>query len=444
MKNASKIVLNELNKKGFEAFLIGGSVRDAIMNRKSGDIDITTNALPQEIKKVFENYRVVETGIKHGTVTVIVEGESVEVTTYRCEGKYSDNRHPDFVSFSKNLRDDVVRRDFTINGIAMDSDGKIYDFVGGVADIDSKIIRTIGNATDRFNEDALRILRGLRFASTLGFTVEKDTKNAVFECRELLKNISAERINEELCKLIMGDFASEILLEYGEVFSVIIPEILKTINYDQKNRHHVYDVYTHTAKALKFSNKDLVVRLALLFHDLGKPQTATMDEKGERHFKGHQKVSAEIANEIMTRLRFKNEMKNSVVKLVELHDVPFTEEKSNAVSQKRLRKILSEIGEDLTYKLIEIKRCDNLSQNLEYYRGDDFYIDAKNMVKKIVAENQCVKIKDLKINGEDLIEMGFEGKKIGEILDFLLKNVMEEKVPNEKELLINLVEKTYI
>ena len=314
-KPESKIAIDTLKSKGFEAFLIGGSVRDFVMGLPIGDIDITTNATPDEVKQVFADFRVIETGIKHGTVTVLINDEPLEITTYRSEGTYSDNRHPDSVVFSTSLADDVVRRDFTMNGIAFDFDNGFCDLVGGLPDIKNKTIRCIGNAETRFREDALRILRAMRFSSVLDFEIDTETKNAIHKCKDLLKNISAERIREEFIKLICGKNSYNVLQEFSDVVCVFIPEICECVGFQQKNRHHCFDVYTHTLKAVEKSSQNPIIRLALFFHDIGKPSVAHFDEKGEQHYYSHPKKSAEMTEKIMTALRFDNDTKNKVVTL---------------------------------------------------------------------------------------------------------------------------------
>lgn len=430
-KPASKIAVEALKSNGFEAFLIGGSVRDYIMDLPIGDIDITTSATPTQVKEVFKDFRVIETGIKHGTVTVLIDGEPLEITTYRSEGTYSDNRHPDSVVFSKSLSDDVVRRDFTMNGIAYDFSTGLCDLVGGIEDIRNKTVRCIGDAQTRFHEDALRILRALRFSAVLGFDIEECTKTAIHKCKDLLNNISAERIREEFVKLICGKNAYSVLQEYSDVIAVFIPEIKPCINFEQKNRHHCYDVYTHSLKAVECSKPDTIIRLALFFHDIGKPSVAHFDEKGEQHYYGHPKKSAELTEKIMTRLRFDNETKNKVVTLVKFHDSPIMINDAVSPDRKRLKKIMSQIGKDLIFDLIEIKRCDNSAQHPKYYRGDDFYTDTLNMISEIINNKECFSIKNLKINGNDLISMGFEGKEIGNILNRVLELIIRDKLKND-------------
>lgn len=438
-KPESKTAIETLKSKGFEAFLIGGSVRDFVMGLPIGDIDITTNATPDEVKQVFADFRVVETGIKHGTVTVLINNEPLEITTYRSEGTYSDNRHPDSVVFSDSLADDVVRRDFTMNGIAYDFEKGFCDLVGGLQDIKNKTIRCIGDAETRFREDALRILRAMRFSAVLGFEIETETKNAIHKCKDLLKNISAERIREEFTKLICGKNAYNVLQEFSDVIAVFIPEIRECIGFEQKNRHHCFDVYTHTLKAVEKSSQNSIIRLALFFHDIGKPSVAHFDKKGEQHYYSHPKKSAEMTEKIMTRLRFDNDTKNKVVTLVKMHDSPIMVNNMTNPDRRRLKKIMSQIGSDLIFDLIEIKYCDNSAQNPQYFRGEDFYKETRDIVNEIINENECFSIKHLAIDGNDLIALGFKGKKIGETLEKCLTAVIDGKVENEKDKLIKFI-----
>ncbi len=440
-KPESKTAIEILKSKGFEAFLIGGSVRDFVMGLPIGDIDITTSATPEEVKQVFSDFRVIETGIKHGTVTVLINEEPLEITTYRSEGTYSDNRHPDSVVFSNSLADDVVRRDFTMNGIAYDFDNGFCDLVGGLEDIKNKRIRCIGDAETRFREDALRILRAMRFSAVLGFTIEEETKNAIHKCKDLLKNISAERIREEFTKLICGKNAYNVLQEFSDVITVFIPEIRECVCFEQKNRHHCFDVYTHTLKAVEKSSQNSIIRLALFFHDIGKPSVAHFDENGEQHYYSHPKKSAEITEKIMTRLRFDNDTKNKVVTLVRMHDSPIMVNDMTTPDRKRLKKIMSQIGVDLIFDLIEIKYCDNSAQNPEYFRGEDFYKQTRDIVNEIINEKECFSIKHLEIDGNDLIALGYKGKKIGDKLEKCLNAVIDGKVENAKDKLIKYVGK---
>lgn len=442
-KPASKTAIEFLKNSGYEAFLIGGSVRDFIMGLPIGDIDITTNATPIQVKEVFRDFRVIETGIKHGTVTVLIDNEPLEITTYRSEGTYSDNRHPDSVTFSKTLSDDVVRRDFTMNAIAFDFSNGFCDLVNGIDDIKNQTIRCIGDAETRFHEDALRILRALRFSSVLGFTIEENTKSAIHKCRDLLNNISAERIREEFVKLICGKNAYKVLQEFSDVISVFIPEIKPSVNFKQENRHHCYDVYTHTLKAVEKSSPDAVIRLALFFHDIAKPLVAHFDEKGEQHYYGHPKKSAEITEKILTRLRFDNDTKNKVVTLVAFHDSPIMVNNAVSPDRKRLKKIMSQIGAELIFPLVEIKYCDNSAQKPEYYRGDDFYTDTRRIIDEIINEKECFSIKHLAINGNDLMKMGYEGRQIGTILNKTLEMVINERIENTYDSIVSYISHSF-
>lgn len=439
--SSALLALKMLQNSGFEAYLVGGSVRDYLMRRPLGDIDITTNATPEEVRGVFAGLRVIDTGIKHGTVTVLTDGESVEITTYRCDGTYSDNRRPDSVSFSKSFSDDVLRRDFTMNGIGISVDGEIRDEVGGQADIERKIIRAIGVPQERFSEDALRILRAIRFSSVLGFEIEENTENALREKKELLKNISAERKREELLKLINGKNAEKVLLEFRDVIAVCIPEIQCEFDFRQYNRHHIYDVFAHSVKALANAENDPNIRMALLLHDIGKPATAKFDEKGEMHFKCHAQVSFEIADKILSYLRFSNADKDEILTLIQYHDIPFLCENMKNPSQKRIKRIVSKFGKATALKLLEIRRCDNAAQNPEYFLGEAFYSKCEKLILDIADSGDCLTLKDLAINGNNLLDLGFSGKKIGEILNQILEKVIDGDLPNDKATLCAFAER---
>lgn len=436
---AARFVWETLKNNGYEAFLIGGSVRDYIMGRAVGDIDITTNAVPCEVERIFSQCRVIETGIKHGTVTVMWDGDPVEITTYRSESGYSDNRHPDSVTFSDSLKEDVFRRDFTMNGVAFDFETGFCDLVGGIDDIQNKIIRCIGDPEERFREDALRILRALRFSAVLGFSIDDATKTAIHSCRELLKNISAERLREETVKLICGENAGAVLLEFPDVIGVFIPEMLSLVGFDQHNRHHIYDAYEHTVRALTASLPEPLIRLALMFHDLGKPSTVSTDENGEFHFYGHPSVSAGLADSIMKRLRFDNKTRENTVRLIEFHDFPIMCTDGNASDRKRVKKLMSQMGADLIYDLAEIKRCDNFAHAPQYILPDSFYEELHKIIDNIISDDECLKLKDLKINGNDLVKMGFQGKEIGKALKKVLSAVVGEQLPNDRDALLQFV-----
>ena len=439
--SAVRPALERLNKNGFEAYLIGGSVRDALMGVPVGDIDITTNALPTEVKSVFSDCRVIETGIRHGTVTVLFEGEKFEITTYRQDGEYTDSRHPDRVEFSRSLKEDVLRRDFTVNGIAYSFSEGIRDFTEGEKDIERKIIRCIGDPERRFSEDALRILRALRFSSVLGFEIEAETENAIVKLAPSLDKISAERKRDELLKLLTGKNAEKVLLKYPEVIARVVPQIQKSIGFSQNNRHHIYDVYTHSVKALSASLPDTAIRTALFLHDIGKPHCATADSNGNNHFKGHAEKSAVLADEALKNLRLDNKTREEICLLVRYHGFSIMNPQGEP-DKIRLRRLISLLGYEGARKLIEIQRCDNSAKNPEYVLSAEFFKKAYDLIGEIEADGDCVSLKDLKINGADLKNAGYRGEEIGKELDSCLDLVLEGKIPNRREELLKEIKKT--
>lgn len=426
----AEIIADKLTEKGFEAYFVGGCVRDVFMGNTPHDFDITTNASPDEIKRVFSDFRTILTGEKHGTVTVVSEGENVEVTTYRVDGEYKDSRHPESVMFTTDINEDLARRDFTMNAIAFKDD--FVDPYDGIGDIKNKIIRTVGEADKRFNEDALRIMRALRFAATLGFEIESDTKRSIHKNAQLLKNISPERIYVEFSKLLMGKNSEKILLEYGDVLAVFAPCIIPTIGFDQKNKYHIYDVYTHMVKSTCVAPFDLKIRLALFFHDVGKPDCFTIDEKGG-HFKGHSEISHDKAKEVLDYLKVDNNTKNTVLDLIKYHQRVVLPEK------KYVKRFLSKFSFEFFDMLIEVMRADTLAHS-DYALGNLKDIERlKSLKEEIKKDEDCISLKALKVNGNDLIKMGFEGKRIGEVLNTLLEMVIDGKVENDKEKLIEIV-----
>lgn len=419
-----------LEKNGFEAYFAGGCVRDYIMNIMPHDYDVTTNALPEQIKAVFSGYNVIPTGEKHGTITVIIDGEQIEITTYRIDSSYTDNRHPDKVEFSTSLAEDLKRRDFTINAMVMDADGNTTDLFGGREDIKNGVIRAVGKAEERFNEDALRILRGLRFAARLGFEIEPETAKAVHECRILLKNISAERIREEFTGLLCGSYPDSILRSYRDVIAVFIPEIVPCFEFEQHSPYHRYDVWEHTLHAVKECRNKEKIRIAMFFHDIAKPDCFKQDENGRGHFKGHAPKSAEKTAVIMKRLKFPNRMTEDVVTLISHHSDELN-------TRYELRRIIGEIGAENVFDLLDVQRADSLSKQdfcRERLKKSD---SQEKTVREIIENHECVCIKDLDINGYDLMEIGFSGRKIKAVLTELLENVMKDNIKNERFELIN-------
>lgn len=421
-----KTALSMLRKSGYEAYMIGGCVRDFLLGQTPKDYDITTSALPEETERVFSGFRVIETGMKHGTVTVLMDKLPLEITTYRIDSDYSDNRRPDSVTFTKSLLEDTARRDFTMNAIAVDENGDIVDYHGGEEDIRNGVIRCVGDPYKRFCEDALRILRAVRFSSVLGFAIEPRTKEAVFANKELLRNISYERIASELVKLLCGQNARGVLMEYVDVLGVPVPELLPMKGFDQHNFHHIYDVLEHTAAAVENVPAEPVLRLAALFHDIGKPSSFSMKD-GIGHFYGHAKVSAQMADDILRRLKFDNATRETVTELVRLHD-GIIEQKERSV-----KRFLQKHGEELFFLILELKRADNLAQAPEFHGRVKELERVRAIGEDILSREECFSLKSLALNGRDLIELGFTpGKDIGACLNSLLDSVVAGDLPNEK------------
>ena len=436
LSNEVKFVINKLEQAGYEAYLVGGAVRDFLLHHENNDIDITTNAKPEEIKNVFKDYHLIETGLKHGTVTLIYNHQPIEITTYRIDGDYIDNRHPNLVKFTNSLREDLLRRDFTINAMAYNK--KLIDYFGGKEDLKNKLIRAVGDPNQRMKEDALRILRGLRFASILNFQIEEQTIIAMRENKQLLLNISNERIQNELNEILLGDNVKEVLLRFSDIFSVVIPELNKIIGFNQYNKYHIYDVYTHSVYALSSSTKDLIVRLTLLFHDIGKPSVFTMDESGNGHFYQHALESEKITRNILNRLKYDNDTKNQVITLIKYHDVVLNDD------IKTVKRWLNRLGEDLFKKLIEVQIGDNFGQNPEYRDRQIRLNKIKELIDKVVAENNCFSLKQLAVNGFDMIKLGYIGSQIKEALNFALDSVINEKIENDKDKILSYIKVHFI
>jgi tRNA nucleotidyltransferase (CCA-adding enzyme) len=423
--------LSILYNNGYEAYIVGGCVRDSIMGKKPNDWDITTSALPDEAENLFAAYRIIKTGLKHGTVTALIDGMPIEITTYRIDGEYSDHRRPDRVKYTKKIKEDLCRRDFTVNALAYSPNVGIIDYFGGIDDINSKTIRCVGEPDKRFSEDALRILRAIRFSSVLGFSIDKCTSDSMHNNKELLKYISAERISIELKSLLCGQNVLEVLKKYSDIIGQIIPEILPMIGFNQNNPYHVYDVWEHTAIAVSCIEPDPVLRLTMLLHDIGKPICYFIDKKGIGHFYGHPQKSEELANAVLTRLRFDNNTKLQICTLVKNHDIKIEFDK------KAIIRLLCDFGEKTIRQLLKVKRADCKAQNPNLiYRLKD--IDKlESMVDEIIKEGQCFRIKDLAVNGNDLINDGIkEGIEVGKILKFLLDAVINGRCENKRESLM--------
>lgn len=463
-------IIKTLKNAGSEAYAVGGCVRDLILERIPNDWDITTNAVPTEVKKLFR--RTFDTGIEHGTVTVMLGSDHYEVTTYRLDGKYSDMRHPDEVRFTGSLKEDLKRRDFTINALAYNEEDGLKDEFGGLEDLHNGIIRAVGNARERFSEDALRILRAFRFAAQLNFTIEDETAKAAEELKENLKEISAERIMTELTKLLLSDHPEMIRSLYrAGITKLILPEIDICFDMDQKNKHHMYTVGEHIMQALIADASDIdkrpaeyvsdeewedflrvygeirrlpdptgknterYIRFALLFHDMGKPACMTEDEKGSRHFKGHTVESEKIAEKVLKRLKSDNDTLEMVKKLVLYHDHRPEAEK------KAIRRAMNKIGRDAYQLLFRIRVADTLAQS-SYKRAEKLEYEKKVMTEylEIISAGECVTVKELAVNGRDLMEKGIKpGPGLGQKLNELLEIVLENPECNTKEYLLSKI-----
>ena len=421
-----KTALNALENTGFEGYVVGGCVRDIHLGKTPEDWDITTNATPDEMLSVFRDFRVIPTGIKHGTLTVVIDGHNLEVTTYRVDGEYTDNRRPESVTFSRNISEDLARRDFTVNALAYNENTGVLDLYGGIHDLQNGIIRCVGEPDKRFEEDALRIMRAIRFSSVLGFEIEEKTKQSIFKYADNLTTISAERISVELIKLLSGKDVTKILMEYRTVIAVFIPELKKTFDFDQNNKHHIYTVYDHMAYSVGYAPNEPDVRLALLFHDIGKPDTYFTDKDGVGHFYGHGDVSAKITLPILKRLRLSREMTDTVHTLVKYHDYPI--EPSRKIVRRRLRKF----GEPMLRKLMSVKVGDSKAHNPVYADRVNEIDEVNTVIDSVINDGDCFDMKSLKISGGDLQKLGIEsGPKLGEILNKLLGEVVDGKLEND-------------
>ena len=426
-----KYIINELNKSGFEAYAVGGCVRDSILGRIPNDWDITTNAKPLDVKNIFK--RTVDTGLKHGTVTVLIGKEPYEVTTYRIDGEYEDSRHPKEVSFTSDLKEDLLRRDFTINAMAYnDSDG-LVDIFGGMEDIDAKVIRCVGEPKERFSEDALRLLRAIRFAAQLGYDIEGKTYEAIKELSPTLKNISAERIQAELNKILVSDNPSMLKTAYETGLTAqFIPELDLCFNTNQNNPHHCYSVGDHIIKAVEEIEPEKTLRLTMLLHDIAKPLCKKTDDEGIDHFHGHQIKSGEMAVEILRRLKYDNDTIDKTKRFVKHHD-----ERLEA-GTKTMRRAMNRIGADAFPDIFKVWIADVSAQS-DFQREDKFKRIERNKLdyEEIIAKKECVSLKDLAVTGRDLIDAGMQaGPKLGEVLDEMLKDVIEEPEHNNKEYLL--------
>ena len=433
--SGARHIIQTLNDAGYEAYLVGGCVRDLLRGVEPRDWDICTSARPEETEGCFAGHRIIETGLKHGTVTVLEEGEPYEITTYRTEGPYSDSRRPDYVEFVSSLEADLARRDFTMNAIAMGLDGRLRDPFGGAADIQTGLIRCVGEPAHRFQEDGLRVMRALRFAAVLGYGIEERTAQAIHENRRMLERVAAERIRVELCKLLVGEEAGNILRQYPDVFCQFWPELGPLVTLEQNNPWHCWGGWEHTIHAVEAAPPDLMLRLTMLLHDIGKPNCKSTDENGIDHFYGHPAVSAKLADQMLRSLKFDNRTRERVVTLVERHDVQIPNR------GRSIRKWLGRLGPEVFFQLLEVKRADSMGQAHEKVKDRLAELDGiRAGVEELAAQGQCFSLKDLAVNGRDVIAAGVApGPEVGRVLDGLLEQVISGEVPNEQKALLNLI-----
>lgn len=435
-----KYIIETLEKAGHEAYAVGGCVRDSIMGRVPHDWDITTSAAPLEVKALFR--RTIDTGLQHGTVTVMVEKEGYEVTTYRIDGAYEDSRHPSEVIFTKSLEEDLKRRDFTVNAMAYNDRVGLVDIFEGISDMEKKVIRCVGSPKERFTEDALRIMRAVRFSAQFGYEIEAETKKAIKQLAPTLQNISAERIREELIKLLVSNHPEYIRICYETgITAQVLPEFDKCMETEQNNPHHIYTVGEHTIHCLENVPADKVLRLTMLLHDIGKPESKTTDEKGVDHFKMHPFISSDMAVSIMKRLRFDNDTIAKVKQLVKYHDWSIS--LKQPIKASTVRKCISRIGENAFPNMFLVNEADLLAQG-DYQKAEktEKLRRLKELYQEILEKRECLSLKDLAISGSDLIEAGIRpGKQLGVILQKMLEDVLENPEHNTKEYLLSKLEK---
>ena len=429
-------IIHKIEKAGFEAFAVGGCIRDSLLSRTPNDWDITTSALPEQVKALFPH--TIDTGIKHGTVTVMCHHVGYEVTTYRIDGEYEDGRHPKQVVFTPSLIEDLKRRDFTINAMAYNDSRGLVDAFEGQQDLQKGVIRAVGEPEKRFSEDALRIMRAVRFAAQLGYTIEEETEAAMRRLSDTLTKISAERIQVELVKLLVSDHPGhmKILYETG-ITKVILPEFDRMMETEQNNPHHLYSVGMHTIRAMEEVPADKVLRLTMLFHDMGKPAKKTTDAEGIDHFHGHAELSAKMAKEILQRLKFDNDTIGKVTKLVKNHD------RKIIPQAKYVRRALCDLGEEIFLLLLEVKHADVMAQSTcRREEKLEELVRLREVYEEIKAADNCFSLKQLAVSGKDLIAAGITpGPAVGRTLFTLLDRVLEEPQLNTKEKLLDIVSK---
>ena len=424
--------LNRLENAGFACYAVGGCVRAWLLGLTPQDYDLCTAATPEQIQAVFVGERMVLAGQKHGTVGIVTDGGVVEITTFRTEGDYTDNRHPGWVKFVTEIEGDLSRRDFTINAMAWSPARGLCDPFSGQQDLENRILRAVGDPATRFQEDSLRILRGVRFAVRYGLTPDPRTLDAMHSEADLMENLARERVFDELCKLLPLVNAAD-LLRFGPILAKVMPELAPTMGFDQRSPYHAYDVFTHTAQVTAAVGGDLILRWAALLHDVGKVPAFTLDENGRGHFYGHAQLSAQMANALLHRLKAPTALRESVVQLIDLHMTRIPPEK------KAVRRWLSKLGEERLRQLLRLQEADTGSKGI--CKADELaqFRTLDSLLQEVLAENACLKVSDLAVNGHDLMAMGYTGASIGRILNALLEQVLDETLTNDRTALLSAV-----
>ena len=426
--------MDALENAGFAVYLVGGCVRDSYLGLQPNDFDLCTAALPEQTEAVFADRKLVLAGKKHGTIGVVTESGVVEITTFRTEGDYTDNRHPQWVKFVPNIEDDLARRDFTVNAMAYSPTRGFADPFGGRADLDAKILRAVGEPGARFEEDSLRILRGVRFAIRYKLLPESKTVDAMFRLAPLMDNLARERVYEEMCKILLIANADD-LMRFQPVLTQVIPELEATVGFAQHSSHHIYDIFQHTAHVVAAVPSVLTLRWAALLHDVGKPATFSVDEKGEGHFYGHAEESAIMADAVLHRLKAPTQLREEVALLIQKHMTLLEPDK------RILRRRLSQLGSEKVELLLALQEADTIGTGTRKPCDMEVFSEIRRILAEIEEENACLSLKDLAVNGHDLMALGYAGKEIGQCLNHLLEQVIEEKIPNEKSALLHAAEK---
>ena len=421
--------LEALEHAGFTAYVVGGCVRDACLGLQPHDYDMCTSALPEQTEEVFRDHRLVLAGKKHGTVGVVTEEGVVEITTFRTEGDYRDNRHPEWVAFVPEVEKDLARRDFTVNAMAYSPVRGYADPFGGRTDLEKGILRAVGDPEERFREDSLRILRGVRFAVRYGLTVEEATFRAMHTQAHLMDNLARERVFEELCRLLPL-LKVEALQRFAPILAAVIPELKPMIGFDQRSPHHAYDLFTHVAHVVAGVPGDLTLRWAALLHDIGKVPTFTQDETGRGHFYGHAPRGAEMAEEVLRRLKAPTALRQQVVLLIEKHMTRLQPDK------KQLRRQLGRLGWETVEQILLLQEADMGSKGTGKSEDREIFSEIRSVLDEIRREDACLSLKDLAVKGNDLMALGFSGKAIGQMLNRLLDQVLEENLPNDRKILL--------